>query len=113
VTSADVAARSLADAIAGGSLADLRAREAAAKQAVDAWYQAYEAALAATVAALADPTPLSVRDAARALGCGETKVRELIRCGRLRRVEGLGDAVRVVRADVERLRTPPPGGTER
>ena len=96
-------ARAVADRVAGGTYAQLRAREDAARRAVDAWHAAFEAALARTAWTARGGRSMSVAEAARALGRGEPDVRELVRRGRLRAVPGPDDPTRVVRADVERL----------
>ena len=99
------AARAAADA-AFGNLLDLqRAQYEAARemealgQRIGAWQAAYERALRER---LDRKAPLTVAEAAALLGVSERHVARLARRGELRKVQGIGSAVRIVRADVER-----------
>lgn len=95
-------ARQHADLLSGATYDDLRARADAAHRALEAWTAHYAAglALAATVSAEKAP-PLSPKQIAHQLNCGRSTVSELIRSGRLRKLDGFGRSVRVAQSDVD------------
>ncbi len=106
---ANVIARDSANRVAGGSLDELLDRQQAANRAVEAWLAAYQAALTTTHHRSAiTPPPLRVKEAAEALKCSESAIRERIRIGDLTKVEGIGGITRIPRAEIERLLNPEP-----
>ncbi len=103
---ADRTARAIADHLAGASYDDLLARCEAAHRATLAWMTAYAAALADPRHQDAIAPPFTVKEAATALAIGESSLRELIRTGQIKTVAGIGDVIRVSRAEVQRRLTP-------
>ncbi len=86
----------------GATYDDLLARCEAAHRAALAWMTAYAAALADPRHQAAIAPPYTVKETAEALHIGESSVRELIRAGQLKTVPGIGDVIRVSRAEVQR-----------
>ena len=112
--SIDAIARDIAAQQAGATWEVLRAQEEQVRRQMDTYWSAYTAAIAAErqQAAFAPP-PLSVAETAKALHCSRDTVYELIRSKQLRPVAGLGNLIRISRAEIERFLSvdeePPPG----
>lgn len=95
----DAAAREATKAV-GADLPDLIELQKATIERMDAWWAAYFDAMAHGPE---EAPALTAKEAATRLGCSIDTVYDLAHRGTLRRVAGLGRAVRVRRDDVERL----------
>lgn len=100
--SPDAYARDLADNAAGASFDFLQATLHVTSARLDVWIDTYRAALAQPQPVTTEP-PLTVPEAAERLRCGTTKVRELVRTGKLQKIEALPGKTLITAASVDHV----------
>lgn len=96
-------ARDLADRAAGGTLVELHVAVQTAHDNLTIWSNTYRAALAATPEPTDAEPLLTVADVAARLNCCKRSVYDLIRAGKLPKVDIFDGIVRVRPADLDAL----------